>query len=343
MERRAGRGRQRLLRKGLQRARGPHARADRGRVPLRRRRCASSRRGSGRRAPAAGPARFAVAGHAACQTACADLALQDIRPDRSLAAALEKVAALRAQPNGPRMMLYTGGRLAAGLDATAASRETARYASLLASAPVPVYPAVSEADADAGASPFRTSFANFLAPFGGGPPAPGVDSTHIPRRSARSGRPHALRVRLDRARGSAARDRDRQLGRLAGGKRPAPESARAPATVAGRHAGGREGARDPRDRGRQPGPQLPQQPPPQHRDRRRRHGQDAGRGRRLRLLLRAAGGEPRLPDLRRRGGFDPRLRDGHPGLSLEHQRSRQPRTAPARCSATAATCSQRST
>ena len=35
---------QRLLRKGLQRARGPHPRADRGRVPLRRRRRASSRR-----------------------------------------------------------------------------------------------------------------------------------------------------------------------------------------------------------------------------------------------------------------------------------------------------------
>ncbi len=127
-----------------------------------------------------GPARIAVAGHAACQTACADLALQDIRPDRSLAAALEKVAALRAQPNGPRMMLYTGGRLAAGLDATAATRDTARYASLLASAPVPVYPAVSETDAEAGVSPFRTSFANFLAPFGGGPPAPGVDSSRIP-------------------------------------------------------------------------------------------------------------------------------------------------------------------
>ena len=112
-----------------------------------------------------------------CQTACADLALQDIRPDRSLAAALEKVAALRAQANGPRMMLYTGGRLAAGLDATAASRETARYASLLASAPLPVYPAVSETDGPARVS--AVSFANFLAPFGGGAPAPGVDSTHI--------------------------------------------------------------------------------------------------------------------------------------------------------------------
>ena len=36
----------------------------------------------------AGPARFAVAGHAACEMPCVDLALQDIRPDRSLASAL---------------------------------------------------------------------------------------------------------------------------------------------------------------------------------------------------------------------------------------------------------------
>ena len=42
----------------------------------------------------AGPVRFAVAGHAECDTSCVDLALQGIGPDRSLAAAVRTAAGL---------------------------------------------------------------------------------------------------------------------------------------------------------------------------------------------------------------------------------------------------------
>jgi hypothetical protein len=125
-----------------------------------------------------GPVRVAVGGHAACEAACADLALQDIRPDRSLISALGKVAALRAQPGGPRMMLYTGGRLPRNVDPRVAPREMTRYASLAASQPVPVYPAVSATDAPAALS-FRSAFGSFYAPFGAGPHAPGVDTSRI--------------------------------------------------------------------------------------------------------------------------------------------------------------------
>ena len=127
----------------------------------------------------AGPVRLAVGGHAACEDPCADLALQDIRPDQSLTAALGKVANLRAQPGGPRMMLYTGGRLGAGVDARVAPREMTRYASLLGSQPVPVYPAMSATDVRV-ANLFKGTFANFFAPFGGGAAPPGVDTSHVP-------------------------------------------------------------------------------------------------------------------------------------------------------------------
>ncbi len=126
-----------------------------------------------------GPARVAVGGHAACEAPCADLALQEIRPDRSLVAALGKVAALRAQPAGPRMMLYTGGRLAPHVDPRVAPREMGQYAALMASQPVPVYPAVSATDVPAAGS-FRTAFGSFYAPFGAGAPPPGVDVSRIP-------------------------------------------------------------------------------------------------------------------------------------------------------------------
>ena len=41
-----------------------------------------------------GPVRFAVAGHAQCERACADLAAQQLRPDRTLSGVIETVAGM---------------------------------------------------------------------------------------------------------------------------------------------------------------------------------------------------------------------------------------------------------
>jgi len=127
----------------------------------------------------AGPARFALAGHAACETACADLSEQGIGPDRTLAGALAKVGSLASQPNGPRLLLYAGGRIKAGGALTA--READRYAGLLGGSSLPVFAAPSAADsAVAGAGPFKSAFAGFAAPFGSAGLPPGVDTTAIP-------------------------------------------------------------------------------------------------------------------------------------------------------------------
>jgi hypothetical protein len=123
-----------------------------------------------------GVARFAVAGHAACAAACSDLSLQSIRPDRSLQFAVQTLAALHQNPTGLRALLYTGGRLAPGLDPQVAPKEFERYAGLLASGPgLPVYPAASQTDAAAGIGSFQAVFANFYAPFGSSPAPPGID------------------------------------------------------------------------------------------------------------------------------------------------------------------------
>lgn len=126
----------------------------------------------------AGPVRLAVAGHAECDSTCADLALQGIGPDRSLAAALRGVAAM-AGGNGPRALLYTGNRVRGGLFAG----DAARYAELLGSSPsLPVYPALGSNDAAAGAgsSAFVGAFASFPGPFGAGANPPGVSTAGIP-------------------------------------------------------------------------------------------------------------------------------------------------------------------
>ena len=100
----------------------------------------------------AGVATFAVAGHAECAAPCADLADQGIAPDRNLSAALSTIDGLAGQPNGPRALLYTGGREPPGegadmLDAA----EADRYAQLLAQGNgLPVYPAVSAGDSEEG-------------------------------------------------------------------------------------------------------------------------------------------------------------------------------------------------
>ena len=127
----------------------------------------------------AGPIRLAVAGHAECDSACADLAPHSIGPDRTLVAALRTVAAMHGSADGPRALLYTGNRVKTGLG----DAEGARYAQLLGAEPsLPVFPALGSDDVSGGfgAGVFRTAFAAFPAPLGSGPPAAGISTAGIP-------------------------------------------------------------------------------------------------------------------------------------------------------------------
>lgn len=124
----------------------------------------------------AGPVRFAVGGHAQCESACADLAPQDIGPDRTLTAALAQAGRLGGG-TGPRAFLYTGARSKTGLT----GREAGRYAALLGSQPgLAVFPALGAGDAAALAAPFKTSFAGFPGPVGNGAAPSGVSSAGMP-------------------------------------------------------------------------------------------------------------------------------------------------------------------
>jgi hypothetical protein len=126
----------------------------------------------------AGPVRFAVAGNAQCEEACADLAPESLGPDRTLAAALGLVARTRGSW-GPRAMLYTGNRVGTGLGAA----DGTRYASLLASqAGLPVFPALGSSDLGdgSGAGVFERSFAGFPAPLGAGAAPAGIATAGIP-------------------------------------------------------------------------------------------------------------------------------------------------------------------
>ncbi len=126
-----------------------------------------------------GSIRLAVAGHAECDSACADLAPHSIGPDRTLVAALRTVAAMHGNPDGPRALLYTGNRVKTGLG----DADGTRYAQLLGAEPsLPVFPALGSDDAFGGfgAGVFRTAFAAFPAPLGSGPPAPGISTAGIP-------------------------------------------------------------------------------------------------------------------------------------------------------------------
>jgi hypothetical protein len=125
----------------------------------------------------AGPVRLAVAGHAECDASCADLALQGLGPDRSLAAALRTVGAM-AGGAGPRALLYTGNRVKGGLG----EADAIRYAQLLGSSPVPVFPALGSNDAanGLGVDAFQSAFASFPSPFGGGASPPGISNVGIP-------------------------------------------------------------------------------------------------------------------------------------------------------------------
>ncbi len=121
-----------------------------------------------------GRVRLLVGGNAACEQPCADLAAQGIGPDRSLGAALERAERLRTTANGPRLLLYTGGRVKSG----GGSAEQARYAELLHGQPaLPVFGALAGGDVP---SAFSVAFASFPAPFGSGPAPVGVSSDGIP-------------------------------------------------------------------------------------------------------------------------------------------------------------------
>jgi hypothetical protein len=128
-----------------------------------------------------GAATFAVGGHAECIEACAALADEGIEPDRNLSAALGDISSLSAQPNGPRMLLYTGGRETPGQGPESAA-EASRYAQLMSGGgSLPVYPALSAGDSEGGEDlAFGAAFAGFNAPFGEGGTPPGVSTANIP-------------------------------------------------------------------------------------------------------------------------------------------------------------------
>jgi hypothetical protein len=132
-----------------------------------------------------GLATFAVGGHAECEQPCAALADQAIAPDRNLSAALAAIDGLSAQPNGPRMLLYTGGRESPG-EGPESSAEAGRYAQLLSGAgSLPVFPAVSAADSEgATVASFAGAFSSFAAPFGEGAEPAGVSVASIPATAA---------------------------------------------------------------------------------------------------------------------------------------------------------------
>ncbi len=211
---------------------GPRARADRGRVPAtatqsaappgaaqrRRRRCRPGRRAS--RSAATPPAR----------RACADLALQDIRPDRSLAAALEQGRraaraagrpahdALHGRPAGrrastPRVATARDGalRVAAGLRSPCPCTRPCRR---------PTSRPRARSAARSRTSSRRSAAARRR---------PAWTSSRIPGAPPAPGRPHALRVRLGRRRRERVRVIviDNSAGSLEASD-AAPESARGP-------------------------------------------------------------------------------------------------------------------
>ena len=130
-------------------------------------------------------ATFAVAGHADCVEPCADLADEGIAPDHNLSAALSTIDGLAGEPNGPRALLYTGGRETPGKGAESAT-EADRYAQLLAGGGgLGVFGAVSAGDSEgASASAFSEAFAAFAAPFGDGAPPAGIGPVSLPGEAA---------------------------------------------------------------------------------------------------------------------------------------------------------------
>jgi hypothetical protein len=126
-------------------------------------------------------ATFALGGHAECVDPCAALADESIAPDRNLSAALAAIDGLSAQPDGPRMLLYTGGRETPG-NGPESPAEAERYAQLLSGGgSLPVFPAVSAGDSEGSSDgAFGAAFASFPAPFGQGATPSAVSTANIP-------------------------------------------------------------------------------------------------------------------------------------------------------------------
>ena len=142
----------------------------------------------------AGVATFAVGGHAECAEPCADLADEGIAPDRNLTSAIGAIDGLADRPDGPRALLYTGGRETPGQGAESAI-EAHRYAQLLARrrwpgrSPRRCRPATAKAT---GARASARRSASFRAPFGEGPRPRGVGTVEHPGtgRAHRGARTH---------------------------------------------------------------------------------------------------------------------------------------------------------
>ena len=122
-----------------------------------------------------------MAGHAECAEPCAALADEGIAPDRNLSSALSTIDGLAGEPNGPRALLYTGGRETPG-EGPESAAEASRYAQLLAGGGgLGVFGAVSAGDSEGGsASAFGAAFAAFAAPFGEGALPAGISTANIP-------------------------------------------------------------------------------------------------------------------------------------------------------------------
>ena len=129
-----------------------------------------ARRGGRRtRTAESGVATFAVAGHAECAEPCASLADEGIAPDRNLGAALGEIAGLAAQPNGPRMLLYTGGRETPGRGFGVSRRGRPLRATARPGRGPGVLPSrLGGRQRRQRSAAFRAAFAGFNAPFGEG-------------------------------------------------------------------------------------------------------------------------------------------------------------------------------
>ena len=167
---------------------------------------------------------------------------------------------------------------------------------------------------------FSGAFAGAPSPFGGGfapagitpLPGPAVTGarTHYAFDSDGSGGPVRVIV-IDNSRGSLAASDPHQN----------PPEAQLPWLQRDPRRCARP--RDPGDRRRQPRPQLALPTVAERRHRRGRDRAGAGRRRRLGVLLRAPGGEPRLSDPERCENDHSRVRDGHARVPLtarQHQR-----------------------
>ena len=130
----------------------------------------------------AGPLRLLVGGHAQCESACAAQAALRLMPDQTLAGAARQAAVLGGQPNGPRALLYTGGRVPPDAsDAAQPQPEADRLAALLGGAVgMSVYAAAAPGDETGGtAGAFQRAFADAPAPFGTAPAVAGATPVEL--------------------------------------------------------------------------------------------------------------------------------------------------------------------